>query len=88
MPLEIAVRGLNRNRPHLVQREDWRLCRSADKELAMKSHLSLTSVSVAVMMFAVTVAMHEAARANRLSQTVTPVAIKLVELAELLRPSE
>jgi hypothetical protein len=30
----------------------------------MKSHLSLKSVSVAILMFAVTVAMHEAARAD------------------------
>jgi hypothetical protein len=30
----------------------------------MKSHLSLKSVSVAIVMFAVTVAMHEAARAD------------------------
>jgi hypothetical protein len=38
--------------------------------------------------FAATVAMHEASRAYGVSQTVTPVAMKLVELAELLRPAQ
>ena len=43
----------------------------------MKSHLSLASALAAVMLFAVTAAMHEAARAdNSVSQGITPVAQK------------
>jgi hypothetical protein len=34
----------------------------------MKSHISLTGVSAAIMLFAVTAAMHEAARAEYLTQ--------------------
>ena len=45
----------------------------------MKPQISLTSVLAAVMLFAVTVVMHEAARAdNSLSQGITPVAERLV----------
>jgi hypothetical protein len=45
----------------------------------MKPQISLTSVLAAVMLFAVTAAMHEAARAdNSLSQGITPVADRLV----------
>ena len=34
----------------------------------MKSHISLTGMSAAIMLFAVTAAMHEAARADNLAQ--------------------
>jgi hypothetical protein len=45
----------------------------------MKPQISLTGLSLAVVMFAVTAAMHEAARAdNSLSQGITPVAERLV----------
>jgi hypothetical protein len=45
----------------------------------MKSHISLTGVFAAIMLFAAAVAMHEAARAdNLLSQGITPVADRLV----------
>ena len=45
----------------------------------MKPHISLTSAFAAVMLFAVTVAMHEAARADSLlAQGVSPVAERLV----------
>jgi hypothetical protein len=40
----------------------------------MKSHISLTGVSAAIMLFAVTAAMHEAARADNLSQGYHQVA--------------
>ncbi|HXG79953.1 MAG TPA: hypothetical protein VNJ31_11535 [Methyloceanibacter sp.] len=43
----------------------------------MKSEISLTSLLVAAAMFAATVAMHEAARADRLSPGVTPVVDRL-----------
>jgi hypothetical protein len=56
----------------------------------MKSHLSLKSVSVAILMFAVTAAMHEASRTDRLGPqgVTTPIATQLVEFVELLRPSD
>ncbi len=45
----------------------------------MNSQISLTGLLVAAMMFAVTVAMHQASRADDLvSQGVTPVAERLV----------
>lgn len=45
----------------------------------MKPHISLTSAFAAVMLFAITVAMHEAARADSLlAQGVSPVAERLV----------
>jgi hypothetical protein len=45
----------------------------------MKSHISLTSVFAAIMLFAVAVLMHEAVRADSLlGQGVTPVADRLV----------
>ena len=45
----------------------------------MQSHFSLTNLIAAVLLFAVAVAIHEAARAdNSLSQGITPVAEGLV----------
>ena len=45
----------------------------------MNSHISLMGVLIAALLFAVTVAMHEAVRADSLlSQGVTPVADRLV----------
>ena len=46
----------------------------------MKPHVSLTSLFAAIMLFAVAVAMHEAARAadSLVSQGITPVADRLV----------
>ena len=46
----------------------------------MQSHFSLTNLIAAVLLFAVAVVMHEAARAdnNLLSQGITPVAERLV----------
>jgi hypothetical protein len=52
----------------------------------MKSRISLTDLSGAVMTFVVLVAMHEAARGRFVPQGgITPVAMKFVDLAELLR---
>lgn len=46
----------------------------------MQSHFSLTNLIAAVLLFAVAVVMHEAARANNnlLSQGFTPVADRLI----------
>ena len=45
----------------------------------MQSHFSLTNLIAAVLLFAVAVALHEAARAdNSLSQGITPVAERLI----------
>ena len=45
----------------------------------MQSHFSLTNLIAAVLLFAVAVALHEAARAdNSLSQGITPVADRRV----------
>jgi hypothetical protein len=52
----------------------------------MESQASLKSIAAAVVTFAVTVAMHEAARGNRLApHGVTPLAMKLAEWGDLLR---
>jgi hypothetical protein len=57
-----------------------------DEEKAMKSRVSVTDVWGAVMTFVLLVAMHEASRDRLVPQGgVTPVAMKLVELADLLR---
>jgi len=52
----------------------------------MESRVSLIGVSVAAMLFAVTVAMHEASRADHASQAVAPAAVKPGDLVELLQP--
>jgi hypothetical protein len=59
--------ALNRIRPRLVQGEDWRIRRSSTSEdETMKTHVSPTGLAAAVMLFVIGVAMHEAARPDRL----------------------
>jgi hypothetical protein len=51
----------------------------------MKSRISLTDLGAAIMTFVLLMAMHEATRERLVPQGTTPVAMKLVELADLLR---
>lgn len=52
----------------------------------MDSQISLKSVAAAIMLFAVTLAMHEASRADRLlPQGTAPLAATLLDWSELLR---
>lgn len=46
---------------------------------------SLAGISLAVIVFAATLAMHEASRAKPSSQTLAPVAMKLLGLADFSR---
>ncbi|HSD92539.1 MAG TPA: hypothetical protein VLB11_05880 [Methyloceanibacter sp.] len=46
---------------------------------------SLAGLLMAVMMFAATLAMHEASRAEPSSRTLAPVAMKLLGLADFSR---
>jgi hypothetical protein len=51
----------------------------------MESRASLKSIAAAVVTFAVTVAMHEAARSDRfVPHGVTPLAMQIVDWSDLL----
>lgn len=50
----------------------------------MKSQFSLSDLSLAIVMFAVTATMHEASRAERMSHSLASIAANLLELPELL----
>src|SRR4029453_7268039 len=82
---------LNRIAPRLVQRANRRWCRpDAKRSKTMKSHFSLKGPSIAVLMFAGTVAMHQAARAEDVfTGNLAPVAKELLPddgFAESLAP--
>jgi hypothetical protein len=68
LALFCSTGALNRIRPQLVQGKDWRLLPiPANEDTTMTTHVSLTGLAAAVMLFVTGVAMHEAARADHLT---------------------